>query len=136
MTAILISVMLMESIIDIKTKQVWIVPPILLMFTGIAWNLIQEKINIPELLGMAVTMLVLILISIGSKEALGMGDVWVIGSMLGVLGILTGMESVLFAFVLSGIYGGIQLLCHKSGKKCFPMVPFLLAGTLGGVCMR
>lgn len=135
MTGILIGIMLIESILDIKTKQVWIVPPILLMVTGVVWDLIQEKRGVGEIVGMTIIVLLLVLISKGSKEALGMGDVWLIGSILGVQGMLVGIESVVLAFLLSGIYGGIQLVRYKSGKRRFPMAPFLLVGTIGGVYM-
>ncbi|MDE6314524.1 MAG: prepilin peptidase [Lachnospiraceae bacterium] len=135
MKEVLIGMLLLESILDMKTKQVWIVPPILIMAAGVIRSISKGEMNLPELAGISVTILILVLVSKGSRESLGMGDVWLIGSMLGVLGILLGMESVLLAFLLSGLYGGIQFICHKSGKKRFPMAPFLLMGTIGGVYM-
>lgn len=133
MLVILVIVMFMESILDIKTRQVWMVPPVLLMTVGILWNVWQMHISVVDLLLVVVTILGLGIVSVASREALGMGDVWLIGSILGVQGILPGLESIVIAFVLSGIYGGIQFLWYRTGKKSFPMAPFLLAGILGGV---
>lgn len=133
MLVILVIVMFMESILDIETRQVWIVPPVLLMAVGILWNVWQKGISVTDLLLVVVTVLGLGIVSVASREALGMGDVWLIGSILGVQGILPGLESIVIAFVLSGIYGGIQFLRYRTGKKSFPMAPFLLAGIVGGV---
>lgn len=131
MIVILLIVMFIESILDIKTRQVWIVPPIILMVAGSLWNIWQRNVNIAELLVILATIVMLGIVSVASREALGMGDVWLVGSILGVQGVLPGLESIVIAFVFSGMYGGIQFFRYRSGKKSFPMAPFLLVGIIG-----
>ena len=54
-----------------------------------------------------------------------MGSVMTAGELIGIL---------FAAFLLCGIYSGIQLLVLKKQRDIeIPFVPFLLAGYLGGV---
>ncbi len=73
-----------------------------------------------------------------SGQGLGYGDsVLVLGCGLS-LGFWPCMETLFFAFFLSGLWAVILLVLRKAGrKKEIPFVPFLLAGALiqwaGGV---
>lgn len=77
---------------------------------------------------------VFFVISRATGEALGMGDVWVIGSILAVMGVLDGIEILCFSFLLAAFYGSVLFWRKKKGKQeTFPFVPFLFLGTMGGM---
>ena len=80
----------------------------------------------------AVPGLILLIISIATKEKIGLGDcVTVIG-----LGLWTGIEGTLLSVfigiglssVVSIIYMAVNKIKGLSGKKAIPFIPFLMCG--------
>lgn len=126
----------LESIIDIKKKQVWIGFPVLASAVGVFCAITEDTLSLQELvLELGIT-IILGIISKVSKEAIGMGDVWVIGSILLVTGVMEGMGVLFLAFLLAAVYGGVLWIGKRKGKdRMFPFVPFLFLGTVGGVWM-
>ena len=133
MKVVLAIVLGVESIRDIKQRELWIVLPGILMVIGIIKQWCMKEITIKETAIMALVLVAAAVISKVTREALGMGDVWVMGSIMGVCGLLEGIESILLAFLLSAFYGGVLLVKGKGRNTQIPFVPFLLAGVLGGV---
>ncbi len=131
---ILCIILCVESFLDIKKQQVWILLPVLAAGIGI-WCSAQEKqISIKELFICICITMMLGGVSKISNEALGMGDVWIMGSILAVMGVMDGIGILFLSFLLAALYGGSLLMVKKAGrKKTFPFVPFLLLGTIGGV---
>lgn len=134
---VLCMILLLESYIDIKRKQVWIWLPMLAASVEILCIIIEKNINIKEfIICMGITAIFWIISKV-SNEALGMGDVWIIGSILIVMGVMDGMGILFLSFLLAAVYGAILLVVKKKGKHItFPFVPFLFLGTIGGVWMR
>lgn len=133
---ILCIILFWESYIDIKKKQVWIWLPLLAAVVGILCIIIEKRVSIKELIICLGITAVFWVISKVSKEALGMGDVWIIGSILIVMGVMNGVGILFLSFLLAAVYGGILLVVKKKGKHItFPFVPFLFLGTMGGVWM-
>jgi leader peptidase (prepilin peptidase)/N-methyltransferase len=126
----------LESIIDIKKKQVWIGFPVSASAVGVFCAITEDTLSLQELvLELGIT-IILGIISKVSKEAIGMGDVWVIGSILLVTGVMEGMGVLFLAFLLAAVYGGVLWIGKRKGKdRMFPFVPFLFLGTVGGVWM-
>ncbi len=133
---ILCITLFLESVIDIKKKQVWIGFPILASGVGVFCGISEDTLSLQELgLELGITIIFWIISKV-SKEAIGMGDVWVIGSILLVTGVMEGMGVLFLAFLLAAVYGGVLWIGKKKGKdKMFPFVPFLFLGTVGGVWM-
>lgn len=133
---ILCITLFLESVIDIKKKQVWIGFPILASGVGVFCGISEDTLSLQELgLELGITIIFRIISKV-SKEAIGMGDVWVIGSILLVTGVMEGMGVLFLAFLLAAVYGGVLWIGKKKGKdKMFPFVPFLFLGTVGGVWM-
>lgn len=136
MEIILLIVLVIESIRDIKSRQIWIPLPISLIAAEIFFQTVQREIQIKELIVILILVVVLAAISMISKEALGMGDVWMMGSILVVLGMINGLECIYISFVLAGIYGGVLWLKKRNRNVEIPFVPFLLAGSVGGLWLQ
>ena len=131
---ILCITLFLESYIDIKKKQVWICLPMLAMGVGGLCIILEKKTSIKELIICMGITAIFWVISKVSREALGIGDVWVIGSILIVMGVMKGVGVLFLSFLLAAVYGGILLAIKKRGKHItFPFVPFLFMGTMGGV---
>lgn len=133
MKILLIIILGLESVRDIKTKEVWIVLPGILMVAGFLYRWYEGKINGKETAYLALVVITAGLISKFTREALGMGDVWVIGSIMAVCGFWEGLESILFAFMLAAVYGGVLFIKKKSKDTQIPFLPFLFTGVLGGM---
>lgn len=132
MKILLVIILGLESVRDIKRKEVWIILPGIMMVAGFLYQWYVNEISGKEALYMALVVLTAGVISKLTKEALGMGDVWVMGSIMAVCGFWEGIESILLAFFLSAVYGGV-LFINKSKNTQIPFVPFLFTGVLGGV---
>ena len=118
--------LLVESMIDIKSKKVWLWMPFLAGTVGLGYRILNGYTNIPEVGGSLAVFILLIGISRITKESLGMGDVWVIASILMAIGLMEGIKSIFIGFLLAGIYGGILIVVKKCGGKTrIPFIPFL-----------
>lgn len=133
MKVLLAVVLAIESLRDIKSRQVWIVLPGVLMIVGILNQWMGKEIKIREFAASFMVVLATVIVSKITKEALGMGDVWVIGCIMSICGLVEGMESILLAFVFSAVYGGVLLVKGNGKNTQIPFVPFLFLGVLGGV---
>lgn len=134
MIQMILGVMLLaESVIDIKSKKVLLWMPFLTGSLGLLYQIYSRQVKLPEMGMVFAILFFMALISKITKEAIGMGDVWVIGSIFMVLGFPEGAECIFFAFVFAGLYSGILLSVKKRGrKKTFPFIPFLFLGFIGG----
>lgn len=95
--------------------------------TGRRW----EDYILPAGLG-----LLFLLLSLGSKGAVGMGDGWVLLA----LGCMLETEEYIrltgFGILLAAVFSGILLIGYKKNRKTeIPFVPFLFLAYLGGVLL-
>lgn len=95
--------------------------------TGRRW----EDYILPAGLG-----LLFLLLSLGSKGAVGMGDGWVLLA----LGCMLETEEYIrltgFGILLAAVFSGILLIGYKKNRKTeIPFVPFLFFAYLGGVLL-
>lgn len=77
-----------------------------------------------------------LLLSLGSKGAVGMGDGWVLLA----LGCMLETEEYIrltgFGILLAAVFSGILLIGYKKNRKTeIPFVPFLFFAYLGGVLL-
>lgn len=125
--------LLAESVIDIRSKHVLVWMPLLAGIIGVGYSIIGGNFRISEVGASLVVVFILFMISKLTKEALGMGDIWVIGSILITMGFVEGIKIIFLAFLLAGTYGGTLMLVKKcGGKKRIPFIPFLFLGFIGG----
>ena len=128
-----ISLMLMlipEMILDIRTKKIW-VPWIVIFFIEAVILAIMRIIGWGELLYGIIPGILLVIISILTRGAIGLGD----GYIVCVIGSLFGLENTVAVFVIamliSAFAGGILMLIrHWKRKDTIPFVPFLLIGVM------
>lgn len=116
-----------NTILDFKYKKIPWVLSICFIVIGIGSVLISSPINWWQFLG-AIVGMGMILISVCTKQAIGLGD----GLVLLVVGIFIGLWKTLMILFLAGILVavvGIIMMVQKKGnlKTSLPFIPFLLA---------
>lgn len=116
-----------NAILDFKYKKIPWALSICFIVIGIGSVLTSSPINWWQFLG-AVVGIGMILISVCTKQAIGLGD----GLVLLVVGIFIGLWKTLMILFLAGILVavvGIVLMVQKKGnlKTSLPFIPFLLA---------
>lgn len=130
-TVVLMSVLLPSSLTDVKQKSVpwWIIVPGIIL--SLACSVIFGGFLFTKLLTSLIPGIVLLGISVGIKDSIGMADALL--SMI--IGITTGLKYaiciLLAAFMLAALVSLILIVVKKAGrKKKIPFVPFLSAGTI------
>lgn len=120
---------------DWKTRKISLVLTGLYGGSGLAISFMAgrkwEDYMFPAGLG-----ILFLLLSLGSKGAVGMGDGWVLLA----LGCMLETEEYIrltgFGILLAAVFSGVLLLgCKKSRKTEIPFVPFLFLAYLGGVLL-
>lgn len=116
-----------NAILDFKYKKIPWALSICFIVIGIGSVLTSSPINWWQFLGVIVG-IGMILISVCTKQAIGLGD----GLVLLVVGIFIGLWKTLMILFLAGILVavvGIVLMVQKKGnlKTSLPFIPFLLA---------
>lgn len=118
---------------DIRKKEICFPVFCLFLAGGILWRITEGSLWPDGLISMGIGIFAAIISAltggeIGAGDGLliiAMGSVMTAGELIGIL---------FAAFLLCGIYSGIQLLVLKKQRDIeIPFVPFLLAGYLGGV---
>ncbi len=116
-----------NAILDFKYKKIPWVLSICFIVIGIGSVLISSPINWWQFLG-AIVGIGIILISVCTKQAIGLGD----GLVLLVVGIFIGLWKTLMILFLAGILVavvGIIMMVQKKGNlnTSLPFIPFILA---------
>lgn len=128
MTAILLCI---EGICDLKKREINLVIPAIFGVIGILMFCLSKDKNWIMFLGGAAEGLFVLVVSVITREGIGLGD----ALLLICTGILLGAENNLIMFlwacVFCSIISGILILCKKAGRKTrIPFVPFLIPGYL------
>lgn len=115
------------TVTDVRTRLVPVWFAGIFSACALLYHLLFTTSMLKEVVFGALMGLLFIGISRISRGALGMGDAVLILS----LGIWCGLQDsftvILFAFILSGLFGGIVLLVRKKKRQeTLPFVPFLL----------
>lgn len=119
------------SVEDIKRKQLklWVI--LTFGIVGMIIHLLTFQTSIMEIAGGILIGLIVMLISILTKESIGMGD----ALLLMVTGMYLGAkQNILMLFIgifLSGLFALVLMFTRKKQRKDeMPFVPFLFAGYL------
>lgn len=118
---------------DWKKREILLWSVCVYVVFGIGWTISKERIW-QEYIVLLVMGVFLFLVSVCTRGALGLGDVWTIL----ILGLVMEQEkylwTVLAAWVGAAVFSSILLILKKAGKKTeIPFIPFLLAGYIGGL---
>lgn len=130
--SILIGILLLISLIDIKSKII----PNKCILLGIALGAIVLVLNdnisiVDAFLGFVICGGIIATISIITKGDIGMGDAKLFGCIGIFFGLQTTLEIMLIATIISGLTGLILLTLKKVNRKtALPFAPFIFVGTM------
>jgi leader peptidase (prepilin peptidase)/N-methyltransferase len=124
--AAVICMTVINSIQDIRKKEILLIPTVLAGAAGAVWTALNGRPAGSMLLGFVPGALVLVL-SILSKGRVGSGDAVVIMALGTWLGIAAAAGILLTALLAAAAAGAVYMA--KGGrKKEMPFIPFLAAG--------
>lgn len=125
-----------QSIFDYREKLVrtrWLIPAVL---TGMICMIWQEA-GIEKLFWTVILFLLGIGASVGTAQAVGMGDVWILCCLCLNFGILDTLAILIAALLGAGIYGGGKLICGKAKRRdTIAFVPFLFLAYAGVLLLK
>lgn len=120
---------------DIKRKEISLLSVGIAGLTGLVWfwQSGREWIQIAIPIGIVLLFLAL---SIGTRGALGMGDVWIILAFAMLVEMEEFVMDLCMGILLAGAWSVILLFGMKRSRNTeIPFVPFLLAGYVGGLLL-
>ncbi len=127
-----IVLLLVTSYTDIRKKEIYfreIAGLGLLSAVSTAVVFMRGEFNPGDFLSSLIPGILIILLSVTSREGIGLGDgimVLLLGPILGFRGLVIG---ILMAFFMNSFVSGILLFIRKAGRKTrIPFVPFIAAG--------
>lgn len=118
---------------DWKKREILLWSVCIYAVWGIVWAILQKRIW-QEYILLFVLGVFLILVSVCTRGALGLGDVWIILALGFAMKPEKYLWTVLTAWVGAAVFSSILVILKKAGKKTeIPFIPFLLAGYTGGL---
>lgn len=125
---ILLCYLLAASVRDIRTRKVSAKAALAVALPTAVWHLFAQGKNFAWAAGL-LPGIVLIAISGISRQAIGLGDGWVVAVIGLCLGFHGAADILMMALFLSFPVALYYLVCKKAGrKKALPFVPCLCAG--------
>ncbi len=124
------------AIVDLKTKKVYQNICIINYIIAIVIKLHLSQLQIqPFIAGLCLCM-VLLLISVISKQAIGYGDVFIMLALTGILHVKDVVKIFFLALFICCVFSMFMLLTKRlSIKSTVPFVPFLLAGDIAWIIL-
>ena len=123
----------MNSWLDIRRREISLLLTVVYAGCGIIYSILQgrkiQDVLIPA--GIGILFLAAGLISRGS---IGAGDCWILLALGALLDTETYIRMLCIGFFLAAFWSGILLVIRRKSRKTeIPLVPFLLAGYIGGI---
>lgn len=123
----------MNSWLDIRRREISLLLTMVYAGCGIIYSILQgrkiQNVLIPA--GIGILFLAAGLISRG---AIGAGDCWILLALGALLDTETYIRMLCIGFFLAAFWSGILLVIRRKSRKTeIPLVPFLLAGYIGGI---
>ena len=128
---ILLGMLSLYAVEDIRKKRISVRYLWIFGVAGIAINLFQRSISVPDMLLGAAVGAALVAVSLLTRGSIGLGD----GFLLMTAGVFMGGSSVLELLFISLLYAalvslGMLAFRRWKRKRELPFVPFLLLGYL------
>ena len=123
----------MNSWLDIRRREISLLLTVVYAGCGIICSILQgrkiQDVLIPAGIGILFRAAGLI-----SRGAIGAGDCWILLALGALLDTETYIRMLCIGFFLAAFWSGILLVIRRKSRKTeIPLVPFLLAGYIGGI---
>ena len=123
----------MNSWLDIRRREISLLLTVVYAGCGIIYSILQgrkiQDVLIPAGIG-------ILFLAAGriSRGAIGAGDCWILLALGALLDTETYIRMLCIGFFLAAFWSGILLVIRRKSRKTeIPLVPFLLAGYIGGI---
>ena len=123
----------MNSWLDIRRREISLLLTMVYAGCGIIYSILQgrkiQDVLIPAGIG-------ILFLAAGpiSRGAIGAGDCWILLALGALLDTETYIRMLCIGFFLAAFWSGILLVIRRKSRKTeIPLVPFLLAGYIGGI---
>lgn len=123
----------MNSWLDIRRREISLLLTVVYAGCGIIYSILQGR-KIQDVLIPAGIGILLLAAGLISRGAIGAGDCWILLALGALLDTETYIRMLCIGFFLAAFWSGILLVIRRKSRKTeIPLVPFLLAGYIGGI---
>ena len=123
----------MNSWLDIRRREISLLLTVVYAGCGIIYSILQGR-KIQDVLIPAGIGILFLAAGLISRGAIGAGDCWILLALGALLDTETYIRMLCIGFFLAAFWSGILLVIRRKSRKTeIPLVPFLLAGYLGGI---
>ena len=123
----------MNSWLDIRRREISLLLPVVYAGCGIIYSILQGR-KIQDVLIPAGIGILFLAAGLISRGAIGAGDCWILLALGALLDTETYIRMLCIGFFLAAFWSGILLVIRRKSRKTeIPLVPFLLAGYIGGI---
>lgn len=125
--------MAMNSWLDIRRREISLLLTVVYAGCGIIYSILQGR-KIQDVLIPAGIGILFLAAGLISRGAIGAGDCWILLALGALLDTETYIRMLCIGFFLAAFWSGILLVIRRKSRKTeIPLVPFLLAGYIGGI---
>ena len=123
----------MNSWLDIRRREISLFLTVVYAGCGIIYSILQGR-KIQDVLIPAGIGILFLAAGLISRGAIGAGDCWILLALGALLDTETYIRMLCIGFFLAAFWSGILLVNRRKSRKTeIPLVPFLLAGYIGGI---
>lgn len=123
----------MSSWLDIRRREISLLLTVVYAGCGIIYSILQGR-KIQDVLIPAGIGILFLAAGLISRGAIGAGDCWILLALGALLDTETYIRMLCIGFFLAAFWSGILLVIRRKSRKTeIPLVPFLLAGYIGGI---
>lgn len=123
----------MNSWLDIRRREISLLLTVVYAGGGIIYSILQGR-KIQDVLIPAGIGILFLAAGLISRGAIGAGDCWILLALGALLDTETYIRMLCIGFFLAAFWSGILLVIRRKSRKTeIPLVPFLLAGYIGGI---
>ena len=123
----------MNSWLDIRRREISLLLTVVYAGCGIIYSILQGR-KIQDVLIPAGIGILFLAAGMISRGAIGAGDCWILLALGALLDTETYIRMLCIGFFLAAFWSGILLVIRRKSRKTeIPLVPFLLAGYIGGI---
>lgn len=123
----------MNSWLDIRRKEISLLLTVVYAGCGIIYSILQGR-KIQDVLIPAGIGILFLAAGLISRGAIGAGDCWILLALGALLDTETYIRMLCIGFFLAAFWSGILLVIRRKSRKTeIPLMPFLLAGYIGGI---